>query len=253
MKPRLNHGFSLIELIVVIAIIALLIGILLPVISRIRESGRSTVCLANVQQWGAAYHMYLASNRASAMSEPRADSDLAWWERLAPYIGDPRPLLVCPDAREPLPGLMRPDGTPRFESRGSAAAAWRSAVVPLTRDTAVRKYIGSYGFNVWVYHHPFPNMKKLYIQLPTKYASNVPLLGDCVTAWALPTDGDAVPENLINPFQGGGVGNYCLDRHQLAVNLVFLDGHAEHIPLQRLWQLKWSENSIPRDVQLPAQ
>jgi prepilin-type processing-associated H-X9-DG protein len=37
----------------------------------------------------------------------------------------------------------------------------------------------------------------------------------------------------------------------MAVNVVFLDGHGEHVPLAGLWQLKWTENSVPRDVVVP--
>ncbi len=52
-------GFTLIEILVVIAIIALLAAILFPVFSRARESARSKVCLSNLKQLGLGFQQYL--------------------------------------------------------------------------------------------------------------------------------------------------------------------------------------------------
>ncbi|MEO1007923.1 MAG: prepilin-type N-terminal cleavage/methylation domain-containing protein [Planctomycetota bacterium] len=46
----MRAAFTLIELLVVVAIIALLLGILLPVLAGAREAGRTTLCLSNLRQ-----------------------------------------------------------------------------------------------------------------------------------------------------------------------------------------------------------
>ncbi len=60
--PEYSKGFTLIELLIVIGIIGLLAGILLPVLSRAKESARRTQCASNIRQIGLGLILYANEN-----------------------------------------------------------------------------------------------------------------------------------------------------------------------------------------------
>jgi prepilin-type N-terminal cleavage/methylation domain-containing protein len=57
-KTNRRRGFTLVELLVVIGIIAVLISILLPTLARARSAADRTVCLSNMRQMAQALYMY---------------------------------------------------------------------------------------------------------------------------------------------------------------------------------------------------
>ena len=80
-RPPRDRAFSLIELLVALAIVALLLAVLLPALGRARISARTTRCLSNVRQIGLAWSMYASDHddRAAPYLSTRDSERVYWW------------------------------------------------------------------------------------------------------------------------------------------------------------------------------
>lgn len=191
-----HSGFTLTELLVVIAVIGVLAALLMPVISSTRAKSLQTKCLSNLRQVGNAGSLYAADNGNllpaaydiyAAPGVPRS----TWIEKLIPYAQgkdkdrvDPKSVFNCP-ARKPL---------------SSQAQWWRDGM--------------SYAMNTFI-SAPEWNYRVLVVPEPSK----IIWVGEIVetnTEWVRTADG-------VPPFGAPMAFRHAEDRS----NVLFVDGHAE--------------------------
>jgi len=99
MKTARKHGFTLVELLVVIAVIGLLVSILAPTFTQAKRSGRQGVCLNNLEKLGQAFTAR-GANQGLGQFAPFAVA--SWAGDLMGYASSERSILQCPEETRTL-------------------------------------------------------------------------------------------------------------------------------------------------------
>jgi len=123
-RNRSTAAFTLVELLVVLAIIATLASLLIPALSQAKAKARLTTCTSNLRQWALAFRQYADDNqdclpRRGQGVKPldQIDRPEDWFNALPPYLKLPtyqqlftnhqrldphaQSVFVCPDATDP--------------------------------------------------------------------------------------------------------------------------------------------------------
>jgi len=202
--PGDRLAFTLIELLVGIATIALLAAMLLPALSRAKESARATHCLNNLRQLGLAVRLYTDDN---ADEFPRSQHS-AFANGLMPWERTIAPLL------------------------GSSTALWTNLLTGVYHCPADKKTAPwSYGLSVYYELGPDddytgkPRTWRRVAQLP-KPAATILFAENYSSAdhimahfWMAPRDAEDVDSK----------------RHRQKANYAFADGHSQLLPFARTY------------------
>ncbi|MDR3710923.1 MAG: DUF1559 domain-containing protein [Capsulimonadaceae bacterium] len=95
--PARKQGFTLIKLLVVIAIIAILAAILFPVFAQAREKARTATCASNLKQIGLGMMQYTGDyDECLPIGTFSGSSGMGWASQIYPYVKS-NGVFTCPD------------------------------------------------------------------------------------------------------------------------------------------------------------
>ena len=210
MRRSARSGFTLMELLIVIAIIGILAGMLFPAVNYVREKARKDECLNNLRQWGVALQGYLDEHRGRF---PSYEADLAkadgWFNVLPPYLGID-PLKDMDRTPAPGRGIKSPFLCPS-ESVGLGA----------DEGAQSKSYFSSYTMNTWI-----KDSGLSLTQLNEQH--DPPIVPATFVVFAETGDGAFGGINL-------SMVSEKTFRHARSFNICFADGHAENILENDAW------------------
>lgn len=259
-----SRGFTLVELLVVISIIALLMAILLPGLSAARRQAKNVKDMANLHQWSVMLTMFAQDNDGKLMVGWNGGE--MWTASLMKYYKGSDDICLCPMAST----VFRSNFPPNFHFVGTDTVdqtfmAWGKFGVngyPITAAYGEKAGMyGSYGINGWAYdpldngllvngaqttyaiptgNSPATDQRTFYWRnINVKNASTVPLFGDCMYDGSTPDQGDKPSQFKGVELSGSNMSDYCIDRHQGGINMTFMDESVRKVGLKELWRLKW--------------
>lgn len=186
-----RHGFTLVELLAVIAIIGILAAIIVPVVGRARDSARATQCLGNLRQIGAASRLYSQENKGRT-----PPLSYLFYQSLWPYVYRVDKTITISGAELPADLADSIFECPKAQSDSAPT-------VTVKRSYGINASLGP---GVPVGEKNTQGVQLIRIEEPALAA----LLGDAKNSSGLqPTT--------------------CNPRHSARMNVVFVDGHAESV------------------------
>lgn len=210
---RMNP-FTLIELLLVIAIIAILTGMLLPALNRVKETAKGMTCLNNMRQISLGSHQYIDDFRNYFPSYYHIT--VTQWYRIRGMSGLGRPSEEFNKPGGYIPGLPRMAKVDGAARDGLPTGSWRCPAM----ETVAKVHYGLNFYTFGLYATSSAHMIALHIKTVTNPASRLFLADFTGENQTYPAVA-AVDNTNTHLF---GLNTVAL-RHAKKANVLFFDGH----------------------------
>lgn len=265
-------GFTLVELLVVIAVIATLAGLLLPALSSAKQKAYSIQCTSNVRQLALGVQLYVQDYRYYptfwAMAVDVDHPIRLWWpDEIQPYVqsGWSNALYHCPAYKAPT----------AVPSRDTHASGLLLGSYGYNADSGIHYDLGLAG-NGWAFEEGPGQITSMVRESAVLVPSDMIALGDANLVWGGRIDDGLLASSGLAPGSGSSLvmglghtsktGYYPLllqqsslayelpaihQRHQGRQNIGFCDGHVESIKFEKLFATsdqalrRWNSNHQP--------
>lgn len=122
-----RRAFTLVEMLVVIAIIAVLIGLLLPAVQKVREAAARTRCANNLKQVGLAFHTFHDANGRFPTAGLRQGDFDGWGAQTFPFLERTDRVFQCPSRPNDRRGFYASDRLTDYAGFVPGPSFWEDA------------------------------------------------------------------------------------------------------------------------------
>ena len=235
LRNRPSAAFTLVELLVVVAILALLAGLLFPVFNTVRGKGRQVACLSNLRQIGMAVQMY-AQDYDSMVPFAKDASDA-----YVPSMWESEP--ACKNMLSAMPFLH--PVPPKIPAVGQS-----DVLGPYLRNSEIWRCPSDSGFDYLDHNDscggpcPLSARPTMFEAFGSSFLYRTELAfrrSSLDTLSGMAPDGRQVgPSGVHLLFDGNGGWHGTRlpwSKQGLRYNAVFADGHAASLDWDRYWQV----------------